>query len=52
MKKVSQTKTSYNFMQEHSEPIEHVVNERKVAARMNDTANIIFQGKYDNAEVF
>jgi hypothetical protein len=50
MKKVPHTRTSYNFMQDHSEPIEHKVNERKIAARMNESGSIIFPGKTEPAD--
>ena len=36
-KKVTQTKTSYNFLHEHSDHIPHVVNPNKAAARMTDS---------------
>lgn len=50
-KKVTQTKTSYNFLQEHSDEIPHNVNPLKATARFTESG-IKFKGKYDEKEVF
>jgi hypothetical protein len=49
-KKVTQTKTSYNFLHEHSDEIPHFVNPNKAAARQTESG-IGKASKYDENEV-
>lgn len=49
-KKVSQTKTSYNFLSEHSDQIPHDIKPTKAIARQTDS-NIGQKGKFDEHEV-
>ncbi|CDW71784.1 UNKNOWN [Stylonychia lemnae] len=45
-KKVTQCKTSYNFLNEHSDDIQHNINPQKAVARMTDS-NIGKRAKFD-----
>ena len=47
---MTQTKTSYNFLQEHSDQVPHKVNPIKAAARMTDHMAGT-KGKYDEQAV-
>lgn len=49
-KKVTQCKTSYNFLNEHSDEIQHNVNPQKAVARMTDS-NIGKRAKFDEDNV-
>lgn len=49
-KKVTQTKTSYNFLNEHSDDIPHNIKPNKAIARMTDS-NIGLKAKYEDQEV-
>ena len=46
-KNVAQTKTSYNFLQEHSAEVQHNVNPVKAVARQTDS-NIGAKAKFDD----
>lgn len=45
-KNVAQTKTSYNFLQEHSDDVQHNVNPVKAVARQTDS-NIGAKGRFE-----
>lgn len=45
-KNVAQTKTSYNFLQEHSDEVQHNINPNKGIARQTDS-NIGAKSRFD-----
>jgi hypothetical protein len=47
-KKVGHTRTTYNFLQDHSDAKEHVVNPKKATARFTETGEVAYSHKYDH----
>ena len=49
MRKFKQQKTTYNFLEEDSQPIEPYVNKRKATARFTDSGEFKFRVKYNES---